>query len=430
MKHNNFFNSSNENKTLQMCRFISLLIGLQGLFMTVLNIKSSDSNMLQVLIPLSYGSIMLLNFIYITFTKKLNLFYVSAIIVIFGLEYSFLVSGGTDGFGVIWLTVIPLFTVYLLNTVFFYICNSVFFIILAAAMWSPLNNYIYDFNHSFETRFPLVYALAFLFGAFLKYRIRKTEKDLEYQKNLLSTEIHQAAIIQQTFYKQRKLDFDKWEVSIKSIPMSEVTGDMYDIYTENDRLDGVGIFDISGHGISSGLITMLTKNIIHQEFYANINSDLQSIVTSIDNHLTSVKGDIENYLTGLMVRTFDDHIDIVNAGHMNPIIYKAKEKSIQVLERDPSSMGALGIKYLPSVYISQEVNFESGDEILLFTDGLLEYKNKNDEYFGIERLISSFEKVKDLSPDRQADLITTELKLFTDNVTQDDDMTLLILKRK
>ncbi len=429
MKQNKFFNSSNENRTLQISRFISLLIGLQGLFMAVLNIKSS-SNKLQVTISLTYGTIMLLNYIYLSITKKLRLFYISAIIVIFGLEYSFLVSGGTDGFGVIWLTVIPLFTVYLLDTPFFYICNSIFFVILSAAMWTPLNNYVYDFNEAFELRFPLVYALAFLFGSFLKYRIRKTEKDLEYQKNLLSTEIHQAAIIQQTFFKQNKLDFDKWEVAIKSIPMSEVTGDMYDIYTNNDRLDGIGLFDISGHGISSGLITMLTKNIIHQEFYSNLNEDLQSVVTNIDNHLTRVKGDIENYLTGLLIKTFDNYIDIVNAGHMLPIIYKAQTKTAKLLERDPSAMGALGIKYLPSVYINQKLEIESGDEIILYTDGLLEFQNQKNELFGIERLLSSFEKVKDLNPERQVELITNDLNNFAENAKQEDDMTIMILKRK
>lgn len=373
---------------------------------------------------------MLLNYIYLSITRKMTVFYISAIIVIFGLEYSFLVNGGTEGFGVIWLTVIPLFTVYLLNTTFFYVCNSVFLIILLVAMWSPLNNYIYDFNKAFELRFPLVYALTFLFGSFLKYRITKTEKDLEYQKNLLATEIHQAAVIQQTFFKQNKLDFDKWEVAIKSIPMSEVTGDMYDIYTENDRLDGIGLFDISGHGISSGLITMLTKNIIHQEFYSNINANLQTIVTNIDNHLTRVKGDIENYLTGLMIRTFDTHIDIVNAGHMLPLIYKAKDSSIKLLERDPSSIGALGIKYLPSVYINQEIDIRSGDEIILYTDGLLEFRNKNNELFGIERLIASFEKVKDMTPERQAEFITEDLKQFAEDTQQEDDMTIMILRRK
>lgn len=429
MRLSNFFNSSNENRTIQISRFISLLIGIQGLFMAILNLESK-SNRFTVIISITYGTIMLLNYIYLSIAKKMTVFYISAIVVIFGLEYSFLVNGGTEGFGVIWLTVIPLFTVYLLNTTFFYVCNSVFLVILATAMWSPLNNYIYDFNEAFELRFPLVYALTFLFGAFLKYRIRKTEKDLEYQKYLLATEIHQAALIQQAFFKQNKLDFDNWEIAINNIPMSEVTGDMYDIYTENDRLDGIGLFDISGHGISSGLITMLTKNIIHQEFYSNINADLQSIVTNIDNHLTRVKGEIENYLTGLMIRTFDNHVDIVNAGHMLPLIYKAKDKSTKLLKRDPAAMGALGIKYLPSVYINQKVDIESGDEVILYTDGLLEFRNKKNELFGIERLTASFEKVKDMDPERQVELITKELKLFAEDTKQEDDMTIMILKRK
>jgi len=428
MKKPDFLEIQQDNKTIQMSRFISLAVGVQGLFMAALNIKSSY--LLMVIVSLVYGIGMILNFIYLCFKKNLVPFYISAFLLVFVLEYTFLKSGGTEGFGIIWLTVVPLFSVYLLDTLFFYICNSVLLISLMAAMWTPLNSYIYDFNKAFEIRFPLVYAFAFLFASFLKYSIRKTEENLEIQTNLLSKEIHQAAVIQQTFYKQKIVDFPEWEIALKTIPMSEVTGDLYDIYSENEKLQGLGLFDISGHGISSGLITMLAKNIINQEFFANKNNSLDDTVNKINDHIIEVKGDIENYLTGILIRPQKDKIELVNAGHQFPIVYKAKDKSFTVLNRDPSAIGAIGIKYLPSVYIKQEIDFEQGDELILYTDGLLEYKNKQDELFGMERFLQSLRNVTDISPERQIDVITSELRLFAGKTKQTDDMTLVILKKK
>lgn len=428
MKLKGFLESSNQNKNIHMARFISLLIGIQGLFMAIVNTK--NSNLLQVIIPLSYGILMLINFIYITFSRKLHTFYISAFIVIFYLEYAFLMSGGTDGFGLIWLTAVPLFTVYLLDAGFFYVTNSLFLIILMIFLWSPVNNYIYAFNESFKLRFPLVYALSFLFGSFLKYRIHKTEQDLEHQKNLLSSELHQAALIQETFFKQRKLDFPKWQTAFYNLPMAEVSGDLYDIYYNNDNLNGIGIFDISGHGIASGLITMLAKNIIRQEFDSNLNNNVDVVMSNLNNRFNEAKGEIENYLTGIIVKTKEEGIELVNAGHPNPIIYKAKENSYTILNRDPSSIGAIGIKYLPSIYIRQEIEFESNDEVILYTDGLLEYKNSNGEFFGIERLLKILQSHTNESPESKVEIITKEIKKFGENTPQSDDMTILILKKK
>lgn len=428
MKKPDFLEISHENKNIQMSRFISLALGIQGLFMAA--VSNRDSYLLMVIVPLAYGIVMLLNFIYLCFKKNLIPFYTSAFLMVYLLEYSFLTTGGTEGFGIIWLILVPLFSVYLLDTVFFFIWNSVLLASLIAAMWTPLNAYIYDFNRAFEIRFPLVYTFAFLFATFLKYSINKTEHNLEIQTKLLSTEIHQAAVIQQTFYKQKQTEFSDWEISFKNMPMAEVTGDLYDIYTENDKLKGLGIFDISGHGISSGLITMLAKNIIHQEFFANYNKDLQSTVGIINNRLIEDKGDIENYLTGIFIKTYDNKIELVNAGHQFPIIYKAKEKSFTVLNKDPSAMGAVGIKYLPGVYITQEIEFDSGDEIILYTDGIVECKNKKNELFGLERFMSTLKTFTEISPEKQINFVTSELKKFADNEVQTDDMTILILKKK
>ena len=108
--------------------------------------------------------------------------------------------------------------------------------------------------------------------------------------------------------------------------MAAVSGDLFDIYHRQNNIDGIGIFDISGHGLASGLVTMLVKNIIHQEFYKIADTDLAEILSRINTRIIQEKADIENYLTGILVRIGSDKIELVNAGHPFPILYKSKQK--------------------------------------------------------------------------------------------------------
>ena len=63
-----------------------------------------------------------------------------------------------------------------------------------------------------------------------------------------------AAVIQQSFFRQDVKNIKKYEVAYFSRPMVGVSGDLYDFYKTGDKLDGLGVFDVSGHGISSGLV--------------------------------------------------------------------------------------------------------------------------------------------------------------------------------
>ena len=160
-------------------------------------------------------------------------------------------------------------------------------------LWSPLHTtaFVYDFTDVFRIRFPLLFLFEFAFSFFLKRRIHMTEGELVEQKNILANEIKQASLIQKTFFQQESGVYKGWEIAYSCIPMAGVSGDLYDLYPEKQedlnsttsvnekksgkiKIRGIGIFDTSGHGISTGIITLLAKNIIRQEFYAHMKDSL------------------------------------------------------------------------------------------------------------------------------------------------------------
>lgn len=416
------------NRNYQMARFISLLIGLEGLLMVVICLL--DKNYNSAYTSVAYGSVMLFTFFYTTITKRLNLFYIIAIIVIYAVELVFLIGGGSEGFGIIWMVIIPILTVYIMSLKPFIIVNGICWLIIVLGLWTPLSNHIYPYGEVFKARFPLVYLVILIFGIFLSFKIRSTEKQLEEQKNILTKEIEQAALIQKAFYGRAPKYYEKFSIAYKTIPMSGVSGDINDFFSNGNQLQGLGIFDISGHGVSSGLLSLLSKNIIHSEFYKNMNLELWEVVQTINDRFIEEKGQVENYLTGILLRILDeDNIEYVNAGHLAPILYKKDEDTFEFLTKHEKAVGAIGLRGIDPFYYSQYTKMNSGDKLFLFTDGITDCVNEKDEAFGTFRLLKSFERTIMTPPEEQISLIMDDVKKFRGNASAEDDITLIIIKK-
>ena len=263
------------------------------------------------------------------------------------------------------------------------------------------------------------------------YVVYKIEDELKKHNDSLETEIRLAAFIQQNFYKHDNLGFKEWDLSYYSRPLAGVSGDLYDFYETKNGTEGVGIFDVSGHGISSGLITMLVKNIIQQEFSAQEDNELWEIVNTINERVIAEKGKIQNYMTGILIRIKKNTLELVNAGHPYPIVYRKSLKKCTVLEKASEfAGGTIGIAGFPTFFYSQYVDFDEDDEIILFTDGVSDVTDRDGKRFVATKLPEIIEENAELPAKEQIRLITRALKDFRDNSEITDDMTVIILKRK
>jgi serine phosphatase RsbU (regulator of sigma subunit) len=211
--------------------------------------------------------------------------------------------------------------------------------------------------------------------------------------------------------------------------MVGVSGDLYDFYKSGEKLDGLGVFDVSGHGISSGLVTMLVKNIIHQEFYNQADAELWEIVNKINDRVIAEKGEIQNYLTGILIRLYDEKFEIVNAGHPAPILYKKKTNECSFVQLGNKSVGVIGIAGFPVFYESLFYDFEDGDELILFSDGVIDIQNEKEEYYGRERLLDAVKLNIGKSAAEQVSFIANNIYSFCANREQTDDLTIIVLKK-
>ncbi len=250
-------------------------------------------------------------------------------------------------------------------------------------------------------------------------------------KESIEKELQLANVVQQSFFKHSDSIYDDWAISYYNKPMAGVSGDFLDIYGNENHLDGIGIFDVSGHGIASGLVTMLVKNIIFQEFNNGKHDKLKSIIDRINIRYIKEKGNIENYLTGILTRIDGDNVEFINAGHSMPIFYNAQEDSAYFVEDEKNvAFGAIGLPDVPTNFISHTVKMSRGDELIFFTDGATEATNAEGDDFGKDRLLRSIFRNADRPLTTQINCVISDIFTFIGDEPRKDDITIIILKKK
>lgn len=269
---------------------------------------------------------------------------------------------------------------------------------------------------------------------------------LENEKKRSDMDMEMAAIVQQKFFPYPNKRFQGWDIATSYSPVSKVSGDLYDYYSETTDdddgtdLKGFSLFDVSGHGISSGLITMLSKNIIFNAFRKSLEkkTPVSQVLYQINDNIIDAKGDIENYLTGLMFRISDFNendeckIEFANAGHPSPVLFSAKSKIVASLDQDPSQLhyGAIGIKDIAISFPDMEFTMGNDDIIVCYTDGLTEAMNSNREEFGCERIMQIVRENYARNAQSILEAIIDGLYDFLGGCAREDDMTIMVLKRE
>ena len=274
-------------------------------------------------------------------------------------------------------------------------------------------------------------------------RLSESNEKLENEKKLANADMNFAVHVQEAFFKLPDFKMTGWELAMKTRPASGISGDMFDVYHIGNVLEGISLFDVSGHGIAAGLVTMLCKNIIAQTFRDGLytgesHEDLGVVMENINRGIITAKGEIENYLTGVLLRVDNMpegevcHAELSNAGSPVPLLYQhSTNQCVEIRTPNPSTQyGMLGIRGLEVSFPPQQFEIAPEDALVLYTDGVTEAVNNAGEQFGRERLSKAIAEVGSVSASARLNFILKELHSFTNGVPLDDDITLIVLQRK
>ncbi len=202
----------------------------------------------------------------------------------------------------------------------------------------------------------------------------------------------------------------------------EVGGDFYDFYFLDEENLAFLIADVSGKGIPAAMFMMTSKTVIKS--YAESGMSVEEVFTHANEKLCE-GNDAGMFVTAWMgiLNTTTGKVTFANAGH-NPPLVKHADGSFEYLKTRPGFVlaGMEGIRYRKN-----EIQLEPGDAIYLYTDGVTEATDLNNELYGEERLLDILKKNADADSRKLCEAVKSDVDAFVGKAPQFDDITMLSL---
>ena len=220
-------------------------------------------------------------------------------------------------------------------------------------------------------------------------------------------------------YPNRK-EFDIWATMDTA---KEVGGDFYDFYFVNEDTLAFLIADVSGKGIPAAMFMMNAKAVLKS--YAESGLEVNKVFTFANEKLCE-GNEAGMFVTAWMglLNTKSGAVTFANAGH-NPPLVKHADGSFEYLKVRAGFVlaGMEGIKYRKN-----ELQLAPDDVIYLYTDGVTEATNSNNELYGEDRLLALLNAHKDATMEELCKLVKADVFAFAGEAPQFDDITILALK--
>jgi sigma-B regulation protein RsbU (phosphoserine phosphatase) len=225
---------------------------------------------------------------------------------------------------------------------------------------------------------------------------------------------------------EKDSDFD---IAAFSESADEVGGDYYDTLRTNDHEVSLIIADVSGKGTTAAFHMSQMKGIFHSlaqnciapdEFMKRAN---QALVYCLE------RGSFIS-ATYFVVNTNEKKVRYSRAGHCPVLYYHAQKDTVEYLKDKGIALGMVRNKSYGNFIQANEFQYQSGDIMVLYTDGITEAKDKKGEEFGYDRLTEVLLEVKTQSPKQIQDHLISRLYEFSGTSNINDDYTTMIIRFK
>lgn len=255
---------------------------------------------------------------------------------------------------------------------------------------------------------------------------------LNHKQKISEIEMDLAHDIQRALFPLTPPVTGDWDIAFISRPKSGVSGDFYDFYHNNESLQGISLFDVSGHGVSSALITILAKPVIFRNFNLLTEERPGQILKASHEDLLEQLEEVNIYITGVLMRFSGDLVEYVNAGHPD-ILHKENStgKVRAITDKDGNYKGGpLGIGSIKLKYDTLKFPVASDDFIVIYSDGFTDTRNSKGLTYGTGRLMESVKNTEGADAAAILDSLLKDFNNFRDNEPATDDYTVIVARKK
>ena len=291
------------------------------------------------------------------------------------------------------------------------------------AVYLSLDNLLAWDRISVESLIPSAESLAALIAsAFAQSQAYATDIRLE----RVSQELQLAGDIQSSLIPFEIPNVPGWQISVTLNPAEETYGDFFDLIPLPDGRLGLIIADVVDKGVGAALYMALSRTLL-RTYAIEADSDPELVFFATNARM------LADTTSNLFVTAFYGVLDPVsgqfdysNAGHNPPYLVRPGEQVIiQELIRTGIPIGVQE----GATWSKAFVQFQPGDRLLLYTDGIPEADNGNGEYLTTSPMLEIAKENLDLSAEELQNNILQNLSDFVGDTPQSDDITLMILAR-
>ncbi len=244
------------------------------------------------------------------------------------------------------------------------------------------------------------------------------ERDVQWAR--VQQDLDAARGIQRSLLPKRMPVIPGVSVAARTVTCFEVGGDYLDMVEMPDGSHLFVVADVAGKGLASAIVATSFRSA-----FRAFTSQPMPLVEMVDrvgqHHWEEGQESRRRYVTAIFVRYHPDGglLEVVNAGH-NPGALIGADGGVQMIEASGTPLGML-----PGMsYAAESFTFPPGARLLLYTDGLTEVF-QGEEEFGPERLVQAFRGMETRDAEQSLDFLWEELRGFSTGGPQTDDMTAL-----
>lgn len=243
------------------------------------------------------------------------------------------------------------------------------------------------------------------------------------ERQRLESELELSQVVQRALLPQRIPEIRGVELAAFSRPSEIIGGDYFDFFEFRDGTQGLVIADVSGHGVSAGMLMSSLQTAIRT---MAPETDSPAEVLERLNRFYIHNIHFTTFVT-IFLACFDPAtltLSYVNAGHNPPAVRRRSDSTITWLKPTAPAIG-LAEDFHPKM---ESISFAEGDSLLLYTDGVTEVLNISNEMFGQERLAELVQQYADRPAPDLLQGVRQALNTFGGNQPLADDVTMVALK--
>lgn len=244
----------------------------------------------------------------------------------------------------------------------------------------------------------------------------------------LEEELLNAREVQRILLPRKAPPITGYRIAGDNMAARTVSGDYYDFITLGENHLGIAIADVSGKGLPASLMMAMGRSVLR----ANAEpwfSPAKALAVVNRILYPDMRQDMFVSMIYLIAKGDTGEIVLARAGHDPPMIYRAKDRTVEDLQSHGLAVGVDEGPVFERHTEDHAFSMEPGDTLLLYTDGVNEAQNAKGDEFGLERLRDVFRQAAPQGADHVIKQLHAEVADFVGDFPQTDDMTLVVLEK-